>query len=544
MATVDELIRAREEFERGEWAGALHRWSAADPSSLTGDDLVSAAAAAELIGRVRESEDLYRRAHEDRLAAGDVAGAVRCAFHLSMVAGTLGDPSAAAGWAARGERLLADLPAEAPETGYVAFAQMFGHLRAGRFPEARACALRAEDVGRRSHDPELLALGLVSLGRLSIYAGQVPDGLTLLDQSMVEARAAELEPTTVGHVYCTAIEGCQEVSDIGRMAEWTTLLHEWCSAHPDLVAFTGQCSLHRGQLLRARGAWPEALDELDAAIERYRRAGAVAAVGLAAYERGELHRLRGDLEAAERSYRLSAERGYDPQPGLAELWLARGEGPAAAAAVRRVLAESEGGVARSRVLPGAVRILLATGDVDGAREAAGELEDLAGAFGCEALQADAALAAASVLVTAGDGLGALPYLRKARQIAGRCDLPHVAALARVGTGLALRVAGDEESAKEEIAAARSALASLGATSDLAALDVLVGAPTRPGGLTEREVEVLRLVAAGHGNARIAAELVLSERTVARHLSNIFTKLGVGSRTAAAAFAFEHDLVER
>ncbi len=544
MATVDELIRARAEFERGAWASALRRWSAADPSSLTGADLVSAAAAAHLLGHARESVDLYRRAHEEALAAGDVAGAVRCAFHLSMAAGTTGDPSTAAGWAARGQRLLADLPDDSPETGYVAFAQMFGHLRAGRLDEARDCALTAEDVGRRSGDPQLLSLGLVSLGRLSIYAGRVPHGLTLLDQSMVEATAAELEPATVGHVYCTAIEGCQEISEIGRMAEWTTLLQEWCTAHPDLVVFTGQCSLHRGQILRARGAWPEALEELDAAIERYERVGAVDAVGHAAYERGELHRLRDELGAAERSFRLSAERGYDPQPGLAELWLARGDGAAAAGAARRVLAETRGGVARSRVLPGVVRVLVATGDLDGARDAAGELEALAATFGCEPLEAEAALAAASVLVAAGDGLGALPYLRKARQLSGRCDLPHVDALARVGTGLALRAAGDTESAKEELAAARAALTTLGARSDLSALDAATGTPSRPGGLTEREVEVLRLVAAGHGNARIAAELVLSERTVARHLSNIFTKLGVASRTAAAAFAFEHDLVER
>ncbi len=546
MAGVDELVRARAEFERGEWTTALERWTGLDPASLTGDDLTSAAGAAHLLGRITDSVELYRRAHEQRLAAGDVAGAVRCTFHLSMIAGTSGDPSASAGWAARGERLLEELPEGSLEAGLVAFARMFGHLRAGRFEEAHGCALAAADAGRRHRDTGLVALGLCAQGRLAIYAGRVPAGLSLLDESMVEATTGALEPVTIGHVYCTAIEGCQEVADIGRVAEWTELLQGWCASHPQLVVFTGQCSLHRGQVLRARGAWSEALDELDAAIERYRRAGAVDAVGQAAYERGEVLRLRGDLEAAERSFQLSAERGVDPQPGLAELWVARGASTAAAGAVHRVLAETTGPVARSRVLPGVVRVLLATGEVEEARSAARELEDLAAAFGSQALQVEAALAAGATLRAGGDAVGALPYLRKARQLATQLDLPHAAALARAGAGLAMRAAGDEESARPELAAGREALVALGARSDVAALDLALGAGHDPGGrprgLSEREVQVLRLVASGRSNAQIAAELVLSERTVARHLSNIFTKLDVGSRTAAAAFAFEHDLV--
>ncbi len=543
MTGVDDLVRARADFERGEWATALDRWSGLDPASLTGDDLTSAAAAAHLLGRMAVSADLYRRAHEERLAGGDVAGAVRCAFHLAMVAGTTGDASASAGWAARGERLLGDLPEGSVESGYVAFARMFGHLRAGRFGEARDCAQHATEAGRRHHDPGLLAMGLCAQGRLSIYSGQVPEGLSLLDESMVEATTGVLEPLLVGHVYCTAIEGCQEVSDIGRVAEWTDLLQHWCRAHPDLVVFTGQCSLHRAQILRARGAWPAAVDELDAAIARYDLAGAVDAVGQAAHERGDLLRLSGDLVAAEQSFRLSAERGVDPQPALAELWLARGAAGAAGDAIRRVLAETSG-VERSRVLPGAVRVLAATGDAEAAAGAARELEDLAAAFGSEALQVEAALASATALRAGGDPVGALPYLRKARQLAALLELPYAGALARVGTGLALRTIGDDESSRQELAAGRAALEAVGARLDLAVVDAVLAPPGLPRGLSEREAEVLRLVAAGRSNAQIAADLVLSERTVARHLSNIFGKLDVGSRTAAAAFAFEHDLVRR
>lgn len=544
MAGVDDLVRARAEFERGAWASALERWSALDPADLGGDDLLAAASAAHLLGRIAVSTDLYRRAHEERLGVGDVAGAVRCGWHLAMIATTTGDASAAAGWVARATRLLDDLPAGSVETGYVAFARMFGHLREGRLEDARDCARVAAERGRRLGDRALLALGLCALGRLSIYAGEVRDGLALLDEAMLEVTSGSFEPVVVGHVYCTAIEGCQELSDIGRVAEWTRFLHQWCSAHPDLVVFTGQCSLHRAQILRARGAWADALGELDAAIERYDRSGAADAVGRAAYEQGELHRLRGDLDTAEGSFLLSAERGYDPQPGLAELWVARGEVDAASRAARRVLTEASGAVARVGVLPGAVRVLLAAADTEAARAASDELDALSGAIGCEALVVEAALAAAAVHRAVGDPAGALPYLRKARQLAGRGDLPYSVALARVGTGLALRAMGDEESARQELAAGRTALEALGARTDLAALDAAGRGGPRPGGLTDREVEVLRLVAAGHGNARIAADLVISERTVARHLSNIFTKLDVGSRAAATAYAYEHGLVER
>ena len=547
MTAVQDLVRARAEFERGEWSSALGRWAGLDQDALTGDDLTSAAEAAHLLGRMEVSVGLFRRAHDERLAAGDVAGAVRAAFRLSMIAGTAGDPSASAGWVASAERLLQQLPEGSVESGYVAFARMFGHLRAGRIEDAHRSALAAADAGRRHRDPGLVAMGLCSQGRLSIYSGQVPTGLTLLDEAMVEAAAGALDPVTVGHVYCTAIEGCQEVSDIGRVAEWTELLRRWCAERPDLVVFTGQCSLHRAQILRARGAWVEALEEFDAAITRYERAGAADAVGQAAYERGDLLRIRGDLDAAEGSFRLSADRGVDPQPGLAELWLARGATPAATGAVTRLLAETSGGPARSRVLPGAVRVLAATGDPAAAREAAGELADLAAAFGTEALRAEAALAAATAARAGGDASGALQHLRRARRLSTHLDLPYVGALARVGTGLALRSLGDEESSRQELLAGRAALVALGARLDLAELDALDRRPDtpsadRPGGLSAREVEVLRLVASGRGNAQIAADLVISERTVARHLSNIFTKLGVGSRTAAAAFAHRHGLV--
>jgi DNA-binding CsgD family transcriptional regulator len=541
MGVVDELLRARAEFERGDWRAAYDGWAAFDLAGLSPDDLERSAAAAHLLGHVDEAVERYTAAYEVRVAADEQAEAAMCAFHVTMALRTTGGRSAVSAWLARSERHVADLPPDAPARGWVAFSRMFTHLGAGRIDDALACARLATDVGRRSGDADLLATGLCAQGRMSIYGGRVPDGVALLDESMLEAERGAREPVTVGHVYCTAIEGCQEVSDLVRVAEWTARLTSWCDSQPGLVMFTGQSALHRAQVMRARGAWDEALDELDAAVARYLEAGAVDAVGQASCERGDLLRLRGDLAGAEAAYARSAEHGYEPQPGLALLTALRGQAGAAAATARRLLSEPGPAVARSRVLPGVVEVLADAGDVEGARAAAVELEAVAASFGSEALVVGSAIAWGRVQLAGEDASGALPYLRRARQGAAALDLPYETALADVGTGRALLLLGDHDAAHRVLGVARAVLARLGARPEVDRVDALTGQRSLPAGLTAREVQVLRLVAEGRSNAEIASALVLSDRTVARHLSNIFGKLGVGSRTAAAAFAFERGL---
>lgn len=242
------------------------------------------------------------------------------------------------------------------------------------------------------------------------------------------------------------------------------------------------------------------------------------------------------------AYRVAADHGYDPQPGLALLWLAQGEADAARHALDRLLAGADGPVQRLRLLPAHVEVLLAAGEVEDARHTAGELGELATRYGSLSLEAMAAHAFGSVELAAGDALGALPYLRKAQQLWTRAGAPYETALARTLTGRALARAGDAGSARRELEAARAALGALGARPAAAEVSRLLAPPALPDGLTTREVEVLRLVASGRSNAQVAAALVLSEKTVARHLSNIFVKLDVGSRTAAAAYAFTHGLV--
>lgn len=539
---VARLEHARAAFDRGDWDVAFEGWSTADTDALSADDLEDLATTAELLGRYDETARALHRAFLHRLADGAREGAVSCAFRLAMSSAEHGEQALSAGWTARAEELVADLDADRPERGWVALLRMFRALGTGAFADAAAAAEEAYETGRRHHDADLIATGLCSRGRLALYAGRVAEALALLDESMVRVISGELSPVIAGHVYCTAIEGCQEVSDLGRVAEWTEALERWCAAQPGLLAFTGQCAVHRGQLLRMRGDWPAALTELELAAARYRQVGSPGAAGLAAAEAGDVHRLRGDWSAADAAYQVAAHHGYDPQPGLALLWLAQGQVEAARHALERLLAETGGPVQRVRLLPALVEVLVAAAQPEQAREAATELGELASLFGCVSLEAVAASAFGAVEVAAGDALGALPYLRKAQQLWVRTEVPYERARTQVLTARALTAVGDDESARRELEAARATFRRLGARPSAAEVSRLLAPPALPAGLTARETEVLRLVASGHSNAQIAATLVLSEKTVARHLSNIFTKLDVGSRTAAAAYAFTHGLV--
>lgn len=541
MGVLDELAQARANYERGDWVAALDTWSGVDRDALAGADLWPAAQAAHLLGRHHDAVDLLQRAFRLSVDQGDPAGAVRHAFFLSMILATCGEPALAAGWAARASALLAELPADAVEHGYVAFLQMFAHVAAGEWLEAGSAAERAASYGRTHRDADLLALGLVSSGRVAIYSGRVSEGLARLDEAMAGVTAGEVIPVVLGNVYCTAIEGCQEIGDVDRMAEWTSALHRWCAAQPGLVGFTGQCSVHRGQIMRRRGAWRDALDEFETAIERYRLNGTPDAIGLAEAERGDVLALQGDYAAAEAAYERAGEHGHDPQPGLALLWLARGRRDAAAAAMRRLMTETRGPVGQCRVLPSAVEVLLAVGAVDEATKIAADLNRLAGEVRSVPVLAAAASASGAVELAAGDAAGALPYLRKARQLWARADNPFEVGRVRQLTGVALAALGDVESGRRELRHAQDVFTALGARPAAGEVARLLAPADLPAGLTAREVEVLRLVAAGRSNVQIAAELVLSEKTVARHLSNIFGKLRVGSRTAAAAYAFEHGL---
>ena len=537
----DHLGLGRDAIARQAWAEARDHLARADPATLTPHDWHSLGTAAYLVADRDTAVGAWQQAFTLHTRAGEPVAAAMDANWIAFVHNTTGNISVGSGWVARGLRLLDGEPDDAEPRGFFAIHEFYRLLEAGDFPAAAACGERVLDIGRRWGNADLVSFGLVGRGRLLIYTGRVAEGLGLLDEAMTCLTNGEVSPIASGNIYCAMIEGCQEISDYRRMSEWTDALTRWCEPQGGLVTFTGQCAVHRGQILRAHGSFREALEELELATRRYAADGLVPAMGLALYERGEVLRALGDLDGAEAAYEQAAGHGFEPQPGLSLAWLARGRTAAALASVTRLFDEPAGPVQRAGRLPAVVQVLVAGGDAVAARAAADELLALADSFGCEALTAEAGYAAGLASLAEGHPAEALAPLRRAWKTWIGVGARYDAARARVQIALAFRALGDEESALSELAVAERAFTELGTAPARREAARLRGSAL-PDGLTAREVEVLRLVARGQSNPQIAAALFLADKTVARHLSNIFAKTGVTSRTAAATYAYQHDLV--
>jgi DNA-binding CsgD family transcriptional regulator len=540
MRALAELERARELYAQRAWRDAHAALSAADRQApLAAADLELLATAAYMIGRQEEYFELLGRAHRAHLDAGEGLRAADCALWIGINLAQKSDLGRAGGWLGRARRLVEREGRECVEQGYLLIPRMFEQEMRGDPEAAIATAGEILHIAERFGDADLFALAAQSQGYLLVLHGRAKEGVPLLDEAMVAVANGELSPIASGLVYCGVILACQTAYELGRAQEWTAALAAWCQEQPDMVAFTGRCLVHRTEILGLRGAWAEALVEARRAGRRCMEAENPRAAGEAAYLQGDLHRLQGRFDAAEDAYREASHHGCEPQPGLALLRAAQGSTDAALIAVRRALGERTAPSGRARLLPALVEISLAAQDLATARAACAELEAIAATFGSPMLDAMAAHARGALELAGGHGDAALPSLRRAAHTWQELDAPYEVARARALIARACRALGDGDTAQMELDAARETLARLGAAPDLAGLD---GPEQRRHGLTARELEVLRLVASGASNKVTAAELVLSEKTVERHLSNIFAKLGVSSRAAATAFAYEHGLL--
>jgi DNA-binding NarL/FixJ family response regulator len=535
---MDQLEAGRAYYARHAWSDAYHALSSADRTAAVDvDDLDRLATAAYLTGRETEFQQILERLYGAHLAAGAPMRAARCAFWLAITCWLRGERGRSNAWTARGQQLVPD--GESVEAGYFAVVTATQELTTGHAQEAHAAAGRAFDIGRSSKDADLMAAARHLQGRALIQRGDVAAGLRCLDETMLAVVAGELLPIMTGLMYCAVIDTCRRVYALGRAREWTVAFSSVCHQQPDMLAFTGVCHVHRAELLQMQGAWSDALAEVCRACERAQGPERTAPAA-AHYQRGEIHRLRGEFAQAEDAYRKASELGFEPQPGLALLRLAQGRTRVACTAIRRLTAVTKEPTRRAALLPAQLEIMLASGDVAEARRARDELHEFADAFDADALRATAAQADGAIALAEGDPYAALAALRRAFDIWTSFDAPYEAARARLLIGDACRAIGDNDAAALEVEAAKSVFERLGAQPDLARLNAATSAAARVP-LTVRELHVLRLISTGCTNKQIAAELSVSERTIDRHVANILTKLDVPSRTAATASAYDRKL---
>ena len=540
----DPLERGRRAFAAQAWADAYGSLESADDAEPLGaEDLELLATAAHLLGRTDDATRAWERAHQAAVRDGDLARAVRDAFHLVMGFGQRGEFAQAGGWFARASGLVEQIGSDRVERGYLLIPQALLALDSGDASGAFAFFDEAAAIAARFNDPELSTLGRLGRGQTLIAMGETARGVALLDEAMVAVTAGEVSPINAGIVYCAAIEAFQAIFDLRRAQEWTTALSRWCDDQPDLVPFRGRCLVYRAELMQFHGLWQDAVAEAGRAADWLSRPPPEPAIGEAHYQQAELHRLRGEDEEAEQDYRAASQWGRRPDPGLALLRLAQGDTDAAAASIRRAVDEADE-FSRPRLLEPYVEIMLAARDVAAARAAADDLAALADRFDATLPRAIASRAAGSVQLAEGDARGALVTLRRAWELWLDLEAPYESARVRVQIAMACRAVGDADTADLELAAARAVFGDLGAVRDVARVDELVtrAAAVKGSGLSRREIEVLRLLANGRTNREIATELGISERTVDRHVSNIFAKLDVSTRSAATGYAYEHRLV--
>lgn len=529
---TDLLFAARTAHQRRDWAASYQAFDLAGRhTSLHTDDLDAFAFAAWRLGHIKESSRAAERVFAE-LTRTDPAAAAMKANELALAWLVRGDVNIGQGWMNRARRLLANED-ESAAHGYLTYLDA-AVAAISQDLDTLAVHVRAlREMGGRLDAPAIGALGLIAAGIEAILNARTADGWALIDEAMLPLLADQVPIEWAGDLYCMVLHHCHKLADLPRMRAWTQSMEQWCGVSGS-VPYGGVCDVHRLQVQVATDDYRSLEGRLGPASRALEEVNAWAAAE-GYYQLGEVRRLLGDFAGAASAFGRARQLGMDPQPGDALLACRRGDASGAWTAIRLAL---NGGdrLARARLLRAAVEIALGREALDEAETYCRELEADATAFATPGFRAWAAHARGAVAVRRGQYEAALESLeaalREYRVQQSRYETAEVyewMALARRGLGAHAPAAADA-------ATADAIYAQLGAEPA-----GICGSPA-PGGLTRRELEVLSRIARGDTNRQVAQQLSLSDKTVGRHLANIYAKLGVSSRTAAANWARDNNVL--
>jgi tetratricopeptide (TPR) repeat protein len=459
------LQRAREAAARGDWRDGYELLMKVDSDGLLGrDDLPLLGEVAYAAGHLDVSIEAWERTHALSLEAGDpvaaAGAAVRVAMHLLLDTALM---APVRGWLVRAEHLL-EGQQEASAHAWLAAVRAYERMLTGDVQGARQWSERAIEVGLEC-DAAACAVGRVAAARLRILDGDVAEGLALLDEVGVAAISGDLDALSTGLVYCELVCALQGLAQYDVAEEWTDAMERWCRTNA-IGSLHGRCRVHRAEILRLRGACDEAEREALVACEElspYLRRE----MGWPLSELGRIRLRKGDIDGAEEALLAAQRVGWEPQPGLALVRLARGELAAAAADIRDALERPsrvpskelppDTALQRAPLLDAQVEIEVAGGDLGRARAAADELERVAARFQSKALVAGATLARGRLRLAEGDAEDAERRCSEAARLWDEIGAPYEAALARMVFAEALRAGGREDDAVLELEAARKSL---------------------------------------------------------------------------------------
>jgi DNA-binding NarL/FixJ family response regulator len=359
------------------------------------------------------------------------------------------------------------------------------------------------------------------------------DAFGLIDEAMLTVLADEFPIEWAGDIYCLVLYHCNRVADLPRMRAWTQSMEQWCANFAAEV-YGGVCEMHRLHLLTATEDYRLIEDRLFIASRNLEDVNTFAAAA-GFYELGEIRRLRGDLDGALAAFSQARTLGVDPQPGEALTRCTQGDSAAAWTALQASLAWQDR-VGRMRLLLAAVEVALIRDCAEEAEALCRELETGAEAFGTPGFKAWAAHARGAVLIHRAEYGQALDALQAALREYRTQQCRYETGKVYECMATAHKALGDNDIAAADRATAQSIYRQLGVEG------LPTSAESDPGGLTKREIEILIRIASGATNRQVADLIFISEKTVGRHLANIYAKLGVSSRTAAVTWAYDNNVL--